>query len=403
MSAVRSSFRLAVRQFGPFESALQQQWKSFSAATGCPLSLDITPLELPALHAALFDQEGLRRGTWDVALVVTDWLAAAHASHALLDLAPYLAAHPPADYPHGWTDSLLRHQRFGDAVLGLPYHDGPECLIYRRDLLAAADAAPPQTWNEFHALARRLHAPAENRFGTVFAARPDGHNSVYDFCLQLWTRGGELFDSSGRMQLRTPAAGAALEFYRAILNDPSAVHPACRTLDSVQTCQAFARGEVAMMVNWFGFAAMAETLGAASVTGHVAIAPLPAAPGHASASLNVYWLLAVAAGSPHADTAYAFLRHCASPENDKLLTLGGAIGCRKSTWQDPDVNRAIPFYHSLESLHARARELPRLKHWSHLAHVLDRLVVSAIISPEAIASLLARAQTEADVVSSSHV
>jgi len=394
----RSTFRIAVRKFGPFESAIQKQWASFCRATGCTLRLEAEPLDLHPLHDTLFAREGLKKGAWDVAFVVTDWIAEAHATHALLDLAPLIAANPPADFPHAWTDSLLRFQRFDKTILGLPYHDGPECLIYRKDLFDAAGLQPPRTWHEFHTTARLLTKPSANQYGTVFAAYPDGHNTVYDFCLQLWTRGGALFDTAGRLHLTTTAAESALSFYREILTDTSAIHPKSRELDSVQSGFAFARGEVAMMVNWFGFAAMGETLPESTVKGKIAIAPLPFAPGGNSASLNVYWTLGIGSGSPHAKIAYDFLRHCASAENDKLLTLEGAIGCRKSTWHDADVNRVIPFYRELEKIHTHARELPRLPHWSELSAVIDRLVTSAADTDEPISALLARAQQAADAL-----
>jgi multiple sugar transport system substrate-binding protein len=288
------------------------------------------------------------------------------------------------------------YQRFDDTVLALPYHDGPECLIYRKDLFDAAGLMPPKTWEEFRATARQLTDAKANRWGTVFAAYPDGHNTVYDFCLQLWTRGGELFDRNGRLVVTTKAAEDALQFYREIVNDTAAIHPSYREYDSVKSGFAFARGEVAMMVNWFGFAGMSETIAESAVKGKVAIAPLPAESGCKSASLNVYWTLGIAAGSPHAKIAYDFLRYCASPENDKLLTLEGAIGCRRSTWHDADVNRVIPFYRELEKIHDYARELPRLAHWSELAAVIDRLVTSAFDTDEPIPALLARAQAEAD-------
>jgi multiple sugar transport system substrate-binding protein len=393
MTVRSAAFRIAIRKFAPFEAAIHERWASFRRESGCPLRLEAEALDLHELHDALFARDGLKRGDWDVGFVVTDWLAEAEGSGALADLAGKLQAHPPDDYPHGWTGSLLRHQRFGDAVLGLPYHDGPECLVYRKDLLAAAGAQPPRTWEEFHALARRLTSPTEKRWGTVFAAYPDGHNTVYDFCLQLWTRGGELFGADGRMRLTTPAAEAALAFYRAILADAAAIHPDCRRLDSVQSGLAFARGEVAMMINWFGFAALGETLPESRIKGQVGVAPIPL-----GVSLNVYWLLGIGAGSPHAEVAYRFLRHCASAEGDRLLTLGGGIGCRRSTWNDPEVLRVIPFYPALETLHAHARELPRLGHWPQLAAVIDRLVTAAVDTAQPISILLAQAQREAEKI-----
>jgi multiple sugar transport system substrate-binding protein len=81
---------------------------------------------------------------------------------------------------------------------------------------------------------------------------------------------------------------------------------------------------------------------------------------------------------------------------DKQRTLDGVIGCRKSTWNDEDVNRAIPFYGSMESLHAHARELPRLANFVDLSAVIDRMVLDAINTPEAIHAIVRRAQQAAD-------
>ncbi len=388
----RDSLRIAIRKFGPFESAIERAWSAFEQQAQTGLRLETQSLDLHPLYATLFEQDDLRQGNVDIAFVVTDWFAMCQEKGVLLDLAPLINANPPDDYPDGWTNSLLGMQRFGSQVIGLPYHDGPECLIYRKDLFEdpAEQAAyraqfgqelrVPQTWDEFHQIAHFFTRPAKNLYGTVFAAFPDGHNTVYDFCLQLWTRGGELFDANQRMHLDTPRAVQALEFYRAMLNDQTAIHPRSREFDSVKSGLAFAAGEIAMMINWFGFAAMSETINESKVKGCVAIDAIPHAPGCASASLNVYWVLAIGAGSPHAEIAYRFLRYCLSASIDKMLTLEGGIGCRKSTWHDGDVNRTIPFYYRLEALHQNARELPRLSNWSELASRIDELVIGTINS-----------------------
>jgi len=377
-------FRVAVRAFPPFESAIRKQWESFESEARTGLRLEAVPLDLHSLHAALFGNSG---AIWDAAFVVTDWVSEAAASHAVLDLGPFLASAAPDGYPDAWPPSLLRFQQVDGRVLGLPYHDGPECLIYRKDLFEENGLRPPENWTEFHRIARQLHCPSQNRYGAVFAAYPDGHNTVYDFCLQLWSRGGELFDSARRPRLNTEPAREALRFYREILRDRSAVHPGCLEFDSVKSGYAFARGEVALMVNWFGFAAMCETASESRVRGRVAVAGLPA-----GVSLNVYWTLAIPASCTRPETSWQFLRHCASAEMDKLLTLEGGIGCRKSSWEDADVNRVIPLYREMERLHAGARELPRMAQWARIASVIDALVLEAIRSDRAEPELLAEAQ-----------
>lgn len=392
-------FRIAVRRFAPFEAAIREQWSSFPGRAG--LALEVVALELQELEQALFSTGGMRGGEWDVAFVNTDWIAAMHAMGAAVNLAPLLAAAPPAGYPEAWPESLLRLQRTGGAVLGVPYHDGPECLVYRRDLFEDAalredyrarfgrELAPPATWEEFHRVARFM--TREDRYGAVFAALPDGHNTVYDFLLQLWTRGGELFDAEGAVRFHTDEAAAALSYYRAIVKDAEAVPPGCAGLDSVAAGAMFAQGTVAMMVNWFGFAAHAHTAPGSAVRGMVEVAPVPAGAGGRSVSLNVYWLLALAAGSPHRDTAWQFLRHTQSAEMDLLVSSSGAVGCRRSTWADPGLNAAMPFYHRLEALHEHAREIPQREDWGRVAGILDRLMSGAVSTQKPVAELLAEA------------
>ena len=401
-------FRIAVRKYSPFEAAIRAQWEAFEATTHTGLTLDLVPLDLHPLEEAIFTSNGMRNGDWDIAFVATDWIASMYAQRCAVDLGPRLISAPPQDYPHGWTDSLLRLQTVErpegpPAILGVPYHDGPECLLYRRDLFDDPELrtlyqqtynehmAPPSTWDAFHRIAKFLHGRRAGLSGTVFAAFPDGHNTVYDFLLQLWTRGGDPFDSAGNVHFATPEATEALTFYRTIISDPQACHPDCLQLDSVAAGLAFAAGHVAMCINWFGFATHAHTSPDSAVRGLVDIADIPHAGQGSTASLNVYWILSIASGSPHRDLAWQFLRHTLTPAMDKLTTTSGAIGCRKSTWHDPEVNAAIPFYHRIEQLHANAREIPQRPDWPRIASIIDTLVTQALTTNTPTEDLLRQA------------
>jgi multiple sugar transport system substrate-binding protein len=401
-----AKFRIAVRKFEPFERAIRAQWDAFEEEARTGLTLEAVPLDLHDLEEALFASGGMKDGAWDLAFVATDWIASMHRLGCALDVQDLLRHDPPAGYPDAWSPSLLRLQSIGDAVLGLPYHDGPECLMFRRDVFEdrALQAEfirrfdrplrPPTTWAEFHHVARFLNGRAPGLHGAVFAAFPDGHNSVYDFLLQLWTRGGELIAADGAPHFSMPRAEEALAFYREILTDASAVHPDCLALDSVAAGQRFAAGEAAMTINWFGFAAYAHTAADSAVRGLVDVANIPAAPGGSSVSLNVYWILAIASGSPHAEIAWQFLRHTASPAMDKLTTTSGAIGCRRSTWNDAEVNTEIPFYRRMEDLHRTAREIPQRADWLAIAALIDRLVTDTVTTSTPVAELLERADAE---------
>ncbi|RRN77899.1 extracellular solute-binding protein, partial [Pseudoxanthomonas sp. SGD-10] len=130
-----NKFRFAVRKFEPFERTMQKVWESYCAQSGCKLEAEFVPMDLPELHQSIITDGGLKNGDWDAAHIVTDWLLEAHQSGALEDI----SGRQSEDFFSSWSNSLLNMQRFGDAVVGLPFHDGPECLIYRKDLFESKE------------------------------------------------------------------------------------------------------------------------------------------------------------------------------------------------------------------------------------------------------------------------
>ena len=233
--------------------------------------------------------------------------------------------------------------------------------------------------------------------GTLFALYPDGHNNVFDFALQVMSRGGSL-EQGDRVVLDSPEALDALQDYRGLINSPF-VHPQSRQLESIGACWAFARGEVAMMVNWFGFATMCETVEGSRVRGRVDICAIPHADTHPDpVSLNVYYVWSISPDSHHKDLAYEYIRNAVSKENDIILTMAGGIGCRRSTWFDPRVNQAIPYYSRMEEIHGYASTLPRSTAWHAISMVIDQMVIDTIDTDRPVAGILQEAQARVDTI-----
>ncbi len=404
-------FKIAVRKFGPFETAIEKIWKSFCTETGCTMQLEAIPMDLhPLYEAILGEKNGLEKGDWDVGYISTDWIAEAQASNKIENLTPYIMQNPPDAFPGEWPNSLLGMQDFEGQIFGLPFHDGPECLIFRKDLFGSAsekalfkekygrELLPPITWDELVEVAHFFQRPEEGLYGTAVAAFPDGHNTVFDLCLQIWARGGDIVDRNGQVSIDTKAAKEGLTFYRTLLKDTKAIHPQSTEMDSVKSGMAFANGEIAMMVNWFGFASMCEVYPESKVKGCVDIIPVPAGPGGQGVSLNAYWMYTIGIGSRNKQVAYDFIKFAVNAENDKLLTNEGGIGCRKSTWKDEEVNTTVPYYHKLNILHQNSRTLPRKAHWAEIAAVIDKIVIEAINSENPVEQILKNGQQQIDQI-----
>ena len=247
-------------------------------------------------------------------------------------------------------------------------------------------------------MAAFFYRPEEGMYGTLFALYPDGHNNIFDFALQVWSRGGEIEDADGRVTLSTPKAAEAMAFYRELTKQPF-VHPKCHEMESIASGVAFARGEAAMMVNWFGFATMCETTEGSCVKGKVDIAAVPhSADIDSPVSLNVYYTWSVSTESQHKAEAWNFITNTVTAENDINLPMMGAIGCRKSTWYNPQVNALIPYYSRMEEIHSYAKTLPRIANWHDISVIIDELMIRVNSTEDPIASILADAQRKADQI-----
>lgn len=401
-----TTLRIALRNYADFEHALDEQARLFEALHP-GVRVELVSVGIHDLHRTALTEGGLRDGHFDLALLVTDWLAEGLANGALEDLNAWQKRLPIPDWPDDWARSLVRPLVFRDKLSSLPWHDGPECLVYRSDLFNdparrsafraqfGRELAPPTTWQQFEETARFFTNPTERLYGTVFAAFPDGHNTLYDFALQVWSRGGELLDSAGRPQLTTPQAVEALDFYRCVVRDWALCHPRSRELDSTQSGDLFLAGEVAMMANWFGFAARAGREGS-PLAGKAAIAAIPTGCSGPPVSLSVFWALAMGAGSHHKELAWAFLRFIATPESDLRMTRHGTVGVRLSTWRSPELQARIPVYREIEAISLGARQLPTGPHMAAFATVIDSVVMRALGTSDATVAILEEAQREVE-------
>jgi multiple sugar transport system substrate-binding protein len=394
--------RIAIRSFADFESALAAQLAVYKELRP-EIEVEVVAHDLRALEDAVLGADGLRSGRWDLAIFTTDWIGAAINSSAIESLSPWMQADPLPDWPQGWPSSLREPLRHGDEFYCIPWHDGPECLIYRKDLFEnpeeqrafaaqfGRELKPPITWQEFHEIARFFTRLSQPLYGALFAAYPDGHNTLYDLVLQVWSRGGELYTAEGLPTLNAPIVVEALDYYRNIINDPSACYPNASRIDSISSGDVFLSGQIAMMANWFGFAARASCQGS-SLQGKLALAPIPGGTAGQTASLSTYWAIAVGTGSQSKAAAYQLLRHIASAASDKLTTLNGAVGVRLSTWNDPEVIERVPIYAQLEQLSAAARTMPFCEDLPKLAEIVDQVTIEALTTNESSEAILTRAQ-----------
>lgn len=385
---------LVGREFEGFDRALAQQFRNLQGLRARHELLEIATLERMVLDGTATD-----RGDIDVLMVITDWLPRLIADRKLVPLDAFLEAEPPEGWPHSWVPSLRSLQTGPDGkTYGVPYHDGPVMLLYRRDLYEDASQqsefrrrhgyplAPATTWKEFLDQARWFNRPGSGMYGTVLAGYPDEHNNVYDFLTQLWSRGGDVTGGDGYAGLGTAQARDAYLFLRDLWHVDRVVDPAAAAWDSVASGHHFAAGEAALMVNWCGFASLA-TDPSSPAYGAVGCAPAPSVPGGRTVTMNSYWVLVVPRGCRRPERAYELLRQLVTPEMDRITAVSGGTATRRDTWRLPEVRQLAPYYEILEQAHKGARAVPRDPRWPAIASVLNDMMWSLVGSAAGIEAL----------------
>ncbi len=401
------ALNIKYRTFDGFERALTTQTQHFSALHP-EVRFALSHAGPEELYAEMVHQGGVMSGEYDVILALTDWLPELMQRGGLVRLNDFLAADPPDSWPDGWSDSVLALQRNAQGdVFALPYHDGPEMFHYRTDLFGDPQEQArferqfgrplqvPQTWSEFVEVARFFTRPHDRLYGTVVAGLNDGHNTVYDFFIHLWSRGGRLFDERMRPVFHGPEGQEALQFYVDMVTTMGITSPRTLEYDSVAAGMAYAAGEGAMMLNWSGFMAVAQ-LPPSVIINKTRCTRIPRGDGPRGrhASLNVYWVLGICAGSRQPGLAYQFLKETASPAMDKVTSLAGGTGVRRSTWNDPEIRSRFQYYEVIEDIHRNIDTLPAIPQYPAMNEVFNRMSWDAVQGRKSVEQALNDAAAE---------
>jgi multiple sugar transport system substrate-binding protein len=399
--------RYAARKFQAFEYALNQQCQHFQVNyPGVEVEIDY--YEVETLYKVITDPNH----PYDAVMCSTDWLPEFIQKGRVIPLDDYLQTTVLTGWPDDFTLSLRRPQTDASGkTYGIAYHDGPEMFYYRKDLFESAeeqkkfketygyDLNVPQTWEVFIDVAKHFTRPQEGLFGTVFGAYPDGHNIVYDFILQLWSRGGDLLDDQMSPMFHSETGQEALQFLVDLIHQYKVVPPNIFELDSIRAGEYYYQiGKAAMTWNWSHIAACAEITDMSSIVGKNACTVIPrgSRKGSKHTSLISFYVNAISGNSENPAIAYRFIHAIAAPEMDKVTTFAGGIGTRLSTWRDNAVLAKFPFFSTIERIHEDVRSTPALVQWGVVNEILNRTIEQALRRNGNVSELLSRAAAEAE-------
>ena len=137
------------------------------------------------------------QGAPDVAQVEFQHVPSFTLGGNLLDISPYVAPELSAQYPD-WVWSQVSR---GDVVYSIPQDTGPTGLLYREDLLKAANIEPPKTWDEFATASVKYHQQNPDSYFSNFA-----QNEAFWYVALVWQTGARPFSFDGEKTVKIDLA-----------------------------------------------------------------------------------------------------------------------------------------------------------------------------------------------------
>jgi len=310
------------------------------------------------------------------------WIPEFVALNALIPLGPRLDGSRVLD-AGDWFSGILDTNVLQDRLYGLPWYVDTRLLFYRRDLFEAAGVTEaPRTWAQWAEAMRRVRA--QETAGDFPILLPfDDWTPPIIFALQL---GSPLLRDEDRYGgFSDPKFASAFDFYLSFFRQDWAPSTGRDRPNNVY--QAFASGQVAMLITgpWnigeFGVR-LPE-----SVQGAWATAPLPAADGEApGVSIAGGASLVMSRSTAHPDAVWALMEFLTAPQQQvEFNRLTGDLPSSRTAWRMARLDEQAhtrAFWEQLQKVEA----LPKIPEWERIASRITRyseLVIRREMSPDA--------------------
>ena len=213
-------------------------------------------------------------------------------------------------------------------------------LNYRKDVLAEAGVEPPATQQELLAAAEQL-TDADNEFYGIVLLGAKGPAVAQDYMAWVQQHGGTILDDAGKPALNSAENVEILEFFGTLFEYAP---PGATDYWWDQRETAFRSGNVAMMEGWSIARAGYEDPDISSIVGNVDIALAPVTEGMEPQYGFGGWGIGINADSEKADAAWEFIKWLSTPEIQKEWIRNDGAPFRRSTLEDPELNKEYPWF-----------------------------------------------------------
>jgi multiple sugar transport system substrate-binding protein len=325
-------------QLSPRADVAKNNLKAFEELTGIRVGFEQIPeqqqrpktaLEMASGHPS-FDAVNIAMHVQKRQVEAARWME---------DLGPYLKdvtlTNPDFDLADFSKPSMAVGTASDGRITALPLNQDLFILFYNKALFADAGfTAPPKTYDEMFAMAKKMTDPAKGVYGFVGRGIKNANVVLYDTFLLGWDQ--ETVTADGKTLLTaSPKAIEAGKFYQKLMRECGPPGSVGFNWNEAQT--SFMQGRAAMWLDGIGFSAPLLDPNKSRITDKVGFAPVPAGP-HAHNTAPFIDGIGIPVGAKNKKAAWYFLQYEAGKDAMKeILRSGSGTPPRATSYADPDI------------------------------------------------------------------
>lgn len=255
-------------------------------------------------------------------------------------------------YKKDMLDSAVQAMTYKGKTYGLPYYTDVMALLYNEEHLQKAGfTSPPKTWDELMDQAKKIKAAKIAEYPVLFNLANESWLTEYVYA-QVYSRGGDLFDSDNQPVFDKPdsAAADALNWLRRAIYEEKVLSPASVETGELAGLKAMQGGQGTFtMLGKYRLFALNDPK-QSQIAGKAKQALMPsgmAGKGQTVAWTRLFHVTASAAKSrDRADAAYKLVEWFGGKDSSgtyatakAFLLEGGPSFAAKPLYQDPQVQK----------------------------------------------------------------
>ncbi|MBF0503423.1 MAG: extracellular solute-binding protein [Candidatus Riflebacteria bacterium] len=272
---------------------------------------------------------------------------------------------------------------FHGKIWGLPHTVDCLALLYNKAHFKEKDVTPPDDFDSFTQVARKLTAPEKGRYG--FFMSPDG----WWFEPFLYGFGGRYFDASGTLAFRSEQTLKATHFLVDLKENLKVIPPVnFRSGAYKMMMQSFKGGQVSMIFN--GTWAIRDIITGSAFkddSGNLGVALIPRGPVGRFSPIGCQSLV-IPKGGHHFKEAVRFISFmCSSEMESAFVKHNFDIPTRKSLLKDPEIQNdpfLKPFIEQIQNAEITENSPESYRLYAPLEDFLQKVLNGDVIPEDAI-------------------